>query len=216
MSVLKPVTVALVDDHELVRDGIRAFLGSRDAEIVVVASTADVAALRATPGWGADVVLLDLDLRDGIRVEDNIAVLVEAGSAVVIVSVNEDAAAVRRAMRAGAMGYVPKSARSTDLVDAIVASAAGEPFMTRALALALVTDDASDRPELSPQEVRVLQLYAGGMPLKLVARRLDVQVGTVKSYVDRIRHKYGKAGRDAATKLELHWRAVEDGYVPPP
>jgi DNA-binding NarL/FixJ family response regulator len=216
MTGLKPVTVALVDDHELVRDGIRAFLGSREAEIIVVASTADVAALRASQGWGADVVLLDLDLRDGSTVEDNIATIAAGGSAVVIVSVNEDAVAVRRAMRGGAMGYVPKSAQSSDLIDAILASARGESFMTRALALALVADDASDRPVLSPQEVRVLQLYAGGMPLKLVARRLDVQVGTVKSYVDRIRRKYGKAGREAATKLELHWRAVEDGYVPPP
>jgi two-component system, NarL family, nitrate/nitrite response regulator NarL len=209
------VTVALVDDHELVRDGIRAFLGGLDTGIAVVASAADVAGLRGTPGWGADVVLLDLDLRDSTTVEDNTAALVSAGSAVVIVSVNEDAAAVRRAMRGGAMGYVPKSAQSSDLISAIRAAGGGEPFMTRALALALIADEASDRPELSPQEVRVLQLYAGGMPLKVVARRIDVQVGTVKSYVDRIRRKYQKAGREAATKLELHWRAVEDGYLPP-
>lgn len=210
-----PVSVALVDDHELVRDGLRAFLGGR-AEVAVVASTPDVVELRHGTGWGADVVLLDLDLRDGSTVEDNITALVDSGSAVVIVSVNEDASVVRRAMRHGAIGYVPKSAQGSDLVDAILAAAAHEPFMTKALALALISDDAADRPELSPQELRTLQLYAGGMPLKLVARRLDVKVGTVKSYVDRIRQKYAKAGREAATKLELHWRAVEDGYLPPP
>lgn len=215
MSQPPTVSVALIDDHELVRDGIGAFLAGQDAAITVVASTANVAELRDGPGWGAQVVLLDLDLRDDTTVEDNTAALASGGSVVVVVSVNDEAATVRRAMRGGAMGYVPKSAQSSDLVDAILAAARGESFMTKALALALVADDSQDRPELSPQELRTLQLYAGGMPLKLVARRLDVQVGTVKSYVDRIRRKYEKSGREAATKLELHWRAVEDGYLPP-
>lgn len=214
MTGSDPVTVAVIDDHELIRDGIRAFLASHGVEIAVVASTANVAGLRRSPGWGADVVLLDLDLRDGTRVEDNTAAIVQGGSAVVIVSVNEEAVAVRRAMRGGATGYVPKSAQSQDLVDAIHSAARGEPYMTRSLALALIADDSADRPELSSQELTALKLYAGGMTLKQVARRMDVSIGTVKSYIDRVRGKYEKAGREAATKLELHWRAVEDGHLP--
>lgn len=211
----RPVTVALVDDHELIRDGICAFLARHSAEITVVGSTSNLAELRVSPGWGAAVVLLDLDLGDGTSVEDNARSLVDAGSAVVVVSVNDNAVAVRRAMRGGATGYVPKSAQSRDLVEAILAAAAGEPYMTRALALALVADDSGDRPDLSAQELRALKLYAGGMPLKQVAARMEVRIGTVKSYVDRVRRKYQEVGREASTKLDLHYRAIEDGHLPP-
>ncbi|MGE3288169.1 MAG: response regulator [Pseudonocardia sp.] len=215
MSPAVPITVALIDDHELVREGLRAFLVGQHAPLRVVDSAPDVAGLRDGPGWGAQVVLLDLNLEDETSVEENITALVTAGSAVVVVSVNDEPGVVRRAMRGGALGYVPKSAQKDDLVDAILAAAQGESFMTRPLALALVADTSHDRPDLSPQELRTLQLYAGGMALKSVARRLGVQVGTVKSYVNRIRHKYEEAGRAATTRLDLHYRAVEDGYIPP-
>jgi len=81
-------------------------------------------------------------------------------------------------------------------------------------ALALLAENPPARPRLSPQELHTLQLYAGGMPLKSVARRLAISEGAVKSYVDRIREKYQKVGRAAPTKIELYQRAVEDGYLP--
>ena len=77
------------------------------------------------------------------------------------------------------------------------------------------TDAATDRPVLSPQETRALQLYATGMPMKAVARRMGLGEETVKQYVGRVREKYARAGRAASTKLELYHRAVEDGHLPP-
>jgi DNA-binding CsgD family transcriptional regulator len=69
---------------------------------------------------------------------------------------------------------------------------------------------------LSQQERRALQLYATGMPLKSVARKMTISDETVKQYLGRVREKYARAGRAAPTKLELYHRAVEDGHIPPP
>lgn len=208
------ITVALVDDHELVREGIAAWLAASSTDIAVVDTVATVEELRAGPGWGADVVLLDVNLGNGTTVDANIAALDVAGSRVVVVSENARSAVVREAVRAGALGYVPKSAAAAELVEAITHVHRGDTYMTQGLALALLAEDPQARPKLSPQELQTLQWYAGGMPLKSVALRLKISEGAVKSYVDRIREKYRRVGRPAPTKIDLYQRAVEDGYLP--
>lgn len=210
----QPVRVALIDDHELVREGLWAWLAAETDQVTVLASADSVRDLRATAGWGAEVVLLDLALNDGSTVEDNVATLLAAGSRVVVVSQNEEPSTVRSALRAGALGYVPKASPATEIVQAVLAAAQGQAYMTQALAIALLECPDPGRPQLSSQELRTLQLYAGGMPMKSVARRLGIELGTVKSYVDRIREKYQRFGRDAPTKVDLYRRAVEDGYLP--
>lgn len=146
--------------------------------------------------------------------DGNVLALTGAGSQVVVVSANDRPSMVRQAVNAGALGYVPKSACAADMVEAITRAHRGQTFMTRELALALLAEPPLTRPDLSAQELRTLQMYAGGMPLKSVALRLKINEGTVKSYVDRIRAKYHRVGRDAPTKIELYQRAVEDGYLP--
>src|SRR5215470_18702678 len=84
------------------------------------------------------------------------------------------------------------------------------------LAYIFATDDAPDRPALSAQETRTLRLYATGMPIKSVARRLSISEETAKQYVRRVREKYAQANRAAPTKLDLYYRAVEDGHLPSP
>lgn len=74
----------------------------------------------------------------------------------------------------------------------------------------------SDWPSLSPQEKRLLMLYATGLPMKSVARRMEIRLDTAKQYLHRARTKYAEAGRPAWTKVELHRRAIEDGYLPVP
>jgi DNA-binding NarL/FixJ family response regulator len=122
---------------------------------------------------------------------------------------------VRAAMRAGALGYVLKDEKTSEVRAAIKAVAAGTDWISPRLAYILAADDAPDRPALSPQETRALQLYATGMPLKSVARRMAISEETVKQYVSRVREKYARAGRSAPSKLELYYRAVEDGHLPP-
>jgi DNA-binding NarL/FixJ family response regulator len=94
--------------------------------------------------------------------------------------------------------------------------AAGRDWISARLAYVFATDDAADRPALSDQEKRAPQLYAAGLPLKSVARKMAISEETVKQYLRRVRSKYALAGRASPTKLALYYRAVEDGHLLPP
>jgi DNA-binding NarL/FixJ family response regulator len=209
------IDVAAVDDHPIVRDGIAAWIGA-GPDIRVVGTAATVDALLAGPGQHAQVVLLDLDLQDGTSVERNVSVITAAGPAVLVLAASDKPIAVRAAIRAGALGYVLKAEEAGLVRQAIAAVAAGSDWISPRLAYIFAADDAPDRPELSQQEARALRLYATGMPMKSVARRMMISEETVKQYVSRVREKYARAGRAAPTKIELYYRAVEDGYLPPP
>jgi len=230
------ISVAAVDDHPIVLDGIASWVSGRGAanasgpgrgaggdpatgapdDIEIVGTAATVAELLAGPGRQADVVLLDLDLRDGTTAERNVAAIRAAGPAVLVLAASDKPRAVRAAMRAGAGGYVLKSEPTVQVRAAIVAVAAGLDWVSPRLAYIFATDDDPGRPALSPQEARALRLYATGMPMKSVARRMTLSEETVKQYVARVREKYARAGRAAPTKIELYHRAVEDGYLPLP
>jgi DNA-binding NarL/FixJ family response regulator len=210
------VDVAVVDDHPIILDGIARWVTVPDSGITVVATASTVDAVLAGPGRRAHVVLLDLDLGDGTTAERNVATIRAAGPAVLVLSASDRPAAVRDAIRAGARGYVLKNEEAAELRAAILAVAAGKDWVSPRLAYIFATDDAPDRPALSVQETRTLRLYATGMPIKSVARRLSISEETAKQYVRRVREKYAQANRAAPTKLDLYYRAVEDGHLPSP
>ena len=212
MSIIE---VAAVDDHPIVLDSVAGWLRTEERDIQVVATAATVSALLAGPGRRADVVLLDLDLSDGTSAEDNVAAILAAGPAVLVLSASDQPLSVRAAIRAGARGYALKSEQADQIRSAIREVAAGRDWISRQLAYILATDNATDRPALSQQEKRALQLYATGLPMKSVAKSMAISEETVKQYLGRVRRKYALAGRTAATKLELYHRAVEDGHLPP-
>jgi DNA-binding NarL/FixJ family response regulator len=209
------IDVAAVDDHPIVLDAVAGWVMAAESGIRVIGTSATVDALLAGPGRHAHVVLLDLDLGDGTTVDRNVSAILAAGPAVLILAASEKPSAVRAAMRAGALGYVLKNEETDQIRAAIRAVAAGQDWISPRLAYIFATDDAADRPALSPQEARALQLYATGMPMKSVARRMTISEETVKQYLGRVREKYARAGRAAPTKLELYYRAVEDGHLPP-
>jgi two-component system nitrate/nitrite response regulator NarL len=219
------IDIASVDDHPIIRDSVAGWVGAvvnntggnstGGNGIRVVGTAATVPALLAGPGRRAHVVLLDLDLGDGTTVEENVAAILAAGPAVLILSASGRPPAVRAAIRAGALGYAVKDEPAAGIRAAITEVAAGRGWISPRLAYILATDDAPDRPALSEQERRALQLYATGMPVKSVARRMAISDETVKQYLQRVRQKYARAGRAAPTKLELYHRAVEDGHIPP-
>jgi len=209
------IDIAAVDDHPIILDGVAAWVMAAESGIRVIATATTVAALLAGPGRHAHVVLLDLDLADGTTADRNVAAILEAGPAVLVLSVSDKPAAVRAAMRAGALGYVLKNEPTARIRAAIKAVAAGNAWISPHLAYIFATDDAADRPVLSQQETRALQLYATGMPMKSVARKMTISEETAKQYLGRVREKYSRAGRAAPTKLELYYRAVEDGHLPP-
>ena len=209
------IDIAAVDDHPIILDGVAAWVMAPESGIRVIGTAATVDALLAGQGRHAHVVLLDLDLADGTTVERNVAAILEAGPAVLVLSVSDKPTAVRAAMRAGALGYVLKNEPTSQIRAAIEAVAGGKAWISPHLAYIFATDDAADRPVLSQQETRALQLYATGMPMKSVARKMTISEGTAKQYLGRVREKYARAGRAAPTKLELYYRAVEDGHLPP-
>ena len=209
------IDVAVVDDHPIIRDGISAWLSEPGSSIRVVGTAATVDALLAGPGRHAHVVLLDLDLGDGTAAERNVTVTRAAGPAVLVLAASDRPVSVREAIRAGALGYVLKNEETSEVRAAIKAVATGKDWISPRLAYIFATDDGPDRPVLSAQETRALQLYATGMPMKSVARRMCISEETAKQYVGRVREKYARAGRAAPSKLDLYYRAVEDGHLPP-
>jgi DNA-binding NarL/FixJ family response regulator len=120
---------------------------------------------------------------------------------------------VRQALAAGALGYVPKHDPPHVLVQGLRTVARGEPFLTPEISAALAESD-DDVPALSPQELRALRMYASGLKVDSVARRLGVSPATVREYLDRVKRKYEQVGRPARTKAELWHVAAEDGHVP--
>lgn len=209
------VTLGIVDDHQVLLDGLNAWIRTRATDIRVTIACTTWPQLLTSDAFPVDVVLLDLDLGDGLPAAVKIATLRMTGVATVVVSTFADPAMVRECISAGALGYVPKSEDAAVILDAVRTAARGETYLSAAVAAALLSDDGPDGsvPKLSDQERRVLVLYASGLPMKSVARRLDVGYETAKSYLGRVREKYAECGREARSKIDLRRRAVEDGLI---
>lgn len=168
------------------------------------------------PRQPTTVALMDLRLRDGRTVAENVRALIDAGYAVVTCSTIDDAGLVHEAGRAGALSYVRKAREAGDMRQALAAAVRGERYVSQSHAALIQRARSYGVPELSGQEREALRLYASGLTMSSVARRLNVKQGTAKSYLDRVRDKYEQAGRAARTKLELRDRAVEDGVLSSP
>ncbi|MEU4359747.1 response regulator transcription factor [Streptomyces virginiae] len=210
------ITVAVVDDDRMLRDGLRAWLGGVP-DLRLVATVATVGELLADPGrcgdpqrTPADVVLLDLVLRDGSDPADNIRRLLRTGSRVLMISTVPDRSRIIEAIRAGADGYLTKDHDLPTLVAAVKDVAEGRGAHSMELAFACAYDDSPARPRLSPRERQILLDYASGMTLKSAARRAGITVHTAKDYLDRVKAKYQQAGRPTYTKLDLALRVRED------
>jgi DNA-binding NarL/FixJ family response regulator len=209
------IDIAAVDDHPIIPESVAGWVRAGQGDIRVVGTASTVNALLAGPGRRAHVVLLDLDLGDGTTPDHNVAAIRAAGPEVLVLSGSDRPAAVRAAIQAGARGYALKSEQADQIRSAIKEVAAGRDWISPRLAYIFATDDTAGRPALSHQERRALQLYATGLPMKSVAKKMAISEETVKQYLGRVRQKYIVAGRAAPTKLELYHRAVEDGHLPP-
>lgn len=212
MSSFEPMRLALIDDHELVREGLRALLEEKgDGDVDVVYSGESPA---DAVGTGATVALLDVDLGPGSDpVAASTRLLSDAGAAVLLISAFEDAASIRSGLAAGALGFVPKRVSYDVLSEALVTAARGELFLS--VDLASILASTPEAPELSPRELDALRLYASGLKLAAVARRMGISPHTAKEYLDRVRAKYGQVGRQARTRTELYAAAARDGLLDP-
>jgi two-component system uhpT operon response regulator UhpA len=207
------VRVAVVDDHESVRLGLRAAIVAQGFTFVDEAGTVRELVDKLA-GRECDVVVLDLSLGDGSTITDNVKNIQATGAAVLVHSIADRAAGVREALAAGAAGVIPKSAATSTVMAAIRTVARGDVLNNLEWASAIDADVEFAKAQLGRRERDVLNLYASGLPLRMVADQLGIALSTAREYLDRIRVKYVEVGRPAPTKVDLLRRAVEDGILP--
>lgn len=205
--------IVLLDDHGLVREGLEMRLLSDlpGADIVYSGESLSQAVSFARAG-DVDCAIVDLDLGDGTPVTEVVSSFVVHGVPVVIVSAMAHAEALQIALAAGASAFISKRAGMGELTAAVEAAIRGESTIPSDLAREMMR--SSSGVELTVQERRALTLYASGMTIDMVARRMSLSPHTVKDYLDRVRDKYTEAGMAARTKLELNVIARQEGLLP--
>ena len=211
----RQVTVAIIEDHPVVTEGVASWIRSDPGQRVRLVQTArDLTGLREMSPSSIDAVILDLELA-GELVTAQIPELVAAGFRVVAFSGHSDPAIVMETLDNGAHAYVSKDEGRDHLVEAVLAAAADRPYVTRSQARAMLADQQPARPVLSQQELQALLLWFQGMSKASVGRRMSISENTVRQYISRARAKYAATGRTAASKDALLARAIEDGVLKP-
>lgn len=204
------IRLVLVDDHPVVRAGVRALLeGQDDLTVVGEASDADGAAevvRRTRP----DVVLMDLNLGAGRGGAEATAGLRELPDAprVLVLTTYDTEADVLAAVEAGAAGYLLKDAPPDELFRAIRGTARGETVLAPAVAATLVRRASAPGPVLTDREVEIVELLAQGMANKEMAKRLLVSEATVKSHLSHIYAKLGVETRAGAVAAAIDRRII--------
>ncbi len=205
------IRLLIVDDHDVVRQGLRMYLG-RDPEIEVVGEAADgEEAVAAARELRPDVVLMDLLMprMDGIAATGAIRAEMPDVEVVALTSILEDRA-VTGAVKAGAIGYLLKDTKAEELCRAIKGAAAGQVQLAPEAATKLMREvRAPENPDaLTARETEVLKLVARGQANKQIASSLFVEEKTVKAHVSGVLRKLGVSSR---TQAALH--AVRAGLV---
>lgn len=205
------IRVGVVDDHAIVRAGLRQVLEADPGFDVVGEAGTAAAALELVRERQPDVMLIDINLPDesGLRLTERLRALYE-GLRLLILSVHDDPEIVRESVRLGAHGYLRKDTTPADLRAAVRAVYAGDayfsPSVARTLAAALRgrAPAASDLLQrLTQRERDVLTRVAGGLPNKEIAAELGISVRTVESHRDSLMKKTGCKNVAALTRLAL-------------
>ena len=198
-----PVRIMLVDDHPLVRDGLRARLEAVAHFAVVAEAGSGAEALALAGTTPVDLVLMDITMRDGSGI-DATARLTEHHPhiAILMLSMHDKLEYVTQAMGAGARGYVLKDAPGKDIVLAIDTVMAGGIYYSAALARQLARPAAQDN-QLTTREQEVLRHIANGESNKQIARELDLSVRTVETHRLNIKRKLGIEGQAELIKYAV-------------
>ncbi|WP_309675495.1 response regulator transcription factor [Pseudomonas sp.] len=189
MNLPYPIRVALVDDHALVRDGIKALLAVMAPLEVVGEAESGADAIEMVGRCQPDLLLVDISLRDMNGLELTRVLRRQYPSLkVLVLSMYDNNEYVSESVRAGASGYVLKNSPSREIIAAIEAIASGGTFYSAEIAQRLIADKNTDN-ELTPRESQVLYKMAQGLNNKEMARELDISVRTVETHRLSIRRK---------------------------
>jgi len=201
----RPARILIVDDHPMVREGLRSMLSGDAVEVIAEAGSAHEAISLATE-LHPDLVLLDIELPD----MDGLAVLrrikeTATGVAVLVVSMHDEPARIREAVTSGAAGYVLKGIGRRELLAAVSAVRDGEAVLEPRLLQSLVGEASGPREgrdgraePLTPVEHEVLRLVADGLTNREIGERMRWSLGTAKKYVQRVLERLDVSGRTQA------------------
>jgi DNA-binding NarL/FixJ family response regulator len=197
------ISVLVVDDHVIVRHGLRGMLAAEPDLDVVGEAGSGPEAVAMVGVHGPDVVLMDLRMPGGDGVAATAAITkAHAGSRVVVLTTYDTDADILRAVEAGAAGYLLKDCSQAELTSAIRAAARGETVLTPSVAARLVQRMRGPQPEsLSPREVQVLELVAIGRTNAEIGRALHITEATVKTHLLRTFAKLDVSDRTAAVTV---------------
>jgi two-component system, NarL family, response regulator LiaR len=211
-----PIRVLLVDDHAVVREGLRTFLELQEGMEVVGEAEDGEQALTEAERLRPDVILMDLvmPVLDGVGAMRELRQKLPSCRVIVLTSFADDDRLLP-AIQAGAAGYLLKNVQPKELARAVRAAHAGEALLDPSIAARLVeaiAQPAGEEPrdELTPREREVLELIGRGLSNKRIALELGVSEKTVKTHVGHLLHKLGVADR---TQAALH--AVRSGLLSP-
>ena len=209
-----PIRVVLVDDHTIVRSGLKAVLGA-DPDIVVVGeASGGNEAVSLLTHTAADVVVMDISMTDGDGISATRAITANKGDAprVLVLTMHSEEAYLEAVLDAGASGYLVKSTADRELVDAVRAIARGEVWVQPSAARVLAqgarrreerASDQSRFERLTDRERSVMQLIAEGYTAPEIGEQLSISPKTVDTYKQRINDKLGLTHRADYVKLAL-------------
>lgn len=198
-----PASILLIDDHPLLRKGVKQLI-ELDSQLLVIgeASNAEEGITQATQ-LEPDLILLDLNMPE-INGIETLKLLRDAGvaSRVVVFTVSDNEEDVIAALKAGADGYLLKDMEPEDLLSNLNQAALGKMVISERLSSMLAQALQSNRKRtgpdissLSPREKQIIKLIAGGLPNKLIARKLNITEGTVKVHVKHLFKKLNLRSR---------------------
>jgi DNA-binding NarL/FixJ family response regulator len=208
-----PIRVALVEDHNLVREGLRLALAGAEGFEIVGEAASRAGAIDLVAATRPDVLLLDLTLPEG----DALPLLeslpaIQPGLRIIILTMHSDPETVRQALAAGASGYLVKGAHLEELFAAIRAVARGQRYLHSSVTDTVVEDSIRwfRSGPLSTREREILRLLASGHPPTEIGQMLGISVHTVRRHVANISEKLGIRGNNALTRYAIRSGLVTD------
>jgi DNA-binding NarL/FixJ family response regulator len=210
------LSIAVVDDHDVIHSGVRSWCAAADPPIAVADCYFDSESFLAShpsPSERVQVVVVDLELTS--RKPDFAAIerISQAGHRVVVYSHLEHNEVILQCLDVGAVTYLVKSEGKRHLIEAVQSAGTDTPYIGPRMAGALHSDKTEGRPALATREREVLVAWFQTESKELVGSRLYISPATVRTHLQRIRVKYAAAGRPAPTKAALVARGIQDGMI---
>lgn len=213
-----PIRLALLDDHEVLLDSLATWIERHAPEFDLVLRAGSWLELVHSDAFPTDLVIMDLQLKETVSIGARVRTCRAAGATVIVLTAVDTPEDRDAALAAGAVAYLTKTQPMQEVLEAALAAmgrgkSPGDPAPETAAWRPRPGIPESARPRLSDGERQALLLYADGRTTSEVARAMNVQYETAKTYLRRVREKYGKSGRPTSSRADLIRRAAEDGYL---